>query len=82
MTNLVRPSGECQVDSLVHVKRTLDLHLSASSKVDQAQAIFICSFMQAVFANRRRVVNYFPTDFRTISHCSLKSIYFIISKHS
>jgi hypothetical protein len=38
------------VDSFVHVVRTFDRHLPACGKVDQSEAIFICTLMQAVFA--------------------------------
>jgi hypothetical protein len=55
----------------VHEIRTPDHHLSARSKLDQSEAIFICSFMQAVFVSRW-LVNYFPTDFRVcVSHYNL-----------
>jgi hypothetical protein len=41
-----------EVDSLVHEVRTFDRHLPTSGKVDQSEAIFICTFMQAVLAYR------------------------------
>jgi hypothetical protein len=41
-----------EVDSFVHEKRTFDRHLPACGKVDQSEAIFICTLMQAVIAYR------------------------------
>jgi hypothetical protein len=40
------------VDSFVHEVRTFDRHLPAYSKVDQSEAIFICTLLQAVLAYR------------------------------
>jgi hypothetical protein len=39
-----------EVDSFVHEVRTFDRYLPAWGKVDQLEAIFICTLMQAVFA--------------------------------
>jgi hypothetical protein len=41
-----------EVDSVVQEVRTFDRHLPACGKVDQSEAIFICSLMQAVLAYR------------------------------
>jgi hypothetical protein len=41
-----------EVDSFVHEVHTFDRHLPAWGKVDQAEAIFICTLMQAVLAYR------------------------------
>jgi hypothetical protein len=41
-----------EVDSFVHEIRTFDCHLPACGKVDQSEAIFICTLMQAVLAYR------------------------------
>jgi hypothetical protein len=41
-----------EVDSFVHEVRTFDRHLPACGKVDQSEAIFICTLMQAVLAYR------------------------------
>jgi hypothetical protein len=35
-----------EVDSFVHKVRTFDRHLPACSKVDQSEAIFICTFVR------------------------------------
>jgi hypothetical protein len=40
------------VDSFVNEVRTFDRHLPACGKVDQSEAIFICTLMQAVLAYR------------------------------
>jgi hypothetical protein len=40
------------VDSFVHEVRTFDRHLPACGKVDQSEAIFIYTLMQAVLAYR------------------------------
>jgi hypothetical protein len=39
-----------EVDSFLHEVRTFDRLLPACSKVDQSEAIFICTLMQAVLA--------------------------------
>jgi hypothetical protein len=39
-----------EVYSFVHEVRTFDRHLPACGKVDQSEAIFNCTVMQAVFA--------------------------------
>jgi hypothetical protein len=41
-----------EVDSFVHEVRTFDRHLPVCYKVDQSEAIFICTLMQAVLAFR------------------------------
>jgi hypothetical protein len=41
-----------EVDLFVHEVRTFDRHLPACAKVDQSEAISICTLMQAVLANR------------------------------
>jgi hypothetical protein len=41
-----------EVDSFVHEVRTFDRHLPACGNVDQSEAIFICTLMQAVLAYR------------------------------
>jgi hypothetical protein len=41
-----------EVDSFVHEERTFDRHLPACGKVEQSEAIFICTLMQAVLAYR------------------------------
>jgi hypothetical protein len=41
-----------EVDSFMHELRTFDRHLPAYGKVDQSEAIFICTLMQAVLAYR------------------------------
>jgi hypothetical protein len=41
-----------EVDSYVHEVRIFDRNLPACGKVDQSEAIFICTFMQAVLAYR------------------------------
>ena len=51
-----------EVDSFVHEIRALDRHLSASSKVDQSEAVFVCIVMQAVSPNSRLVYG-LPSDF-------------------
>jgi hypothetical protein len=43
---------DLEVDSFVHEVRTFDRHLPACVKVDQSEAIFICTLMQAVLACR------------------------------
>jgi hypothetical protein len=39
-----------KMDSFVHEERTFDHHLPACGKVDQSEAVFICTLMQTVFA--------------------------------
>jgi hypothetical protein len=39
-----------EVDSFVHEVRTFDRHLPVCGKVDQSEAIFICTLVQAVLA--------------------------------
>jgi hypothetical protein len=41
-----------KVDSFLLEVRTFDRHLPACGKVDQSEAIFICTLMQAVLAYR------------------------------
>jgi hypothetical protein len=41
-----------EVDSFVHKVRNFDHHLPSYGKVDQSEAIFICTRMQAVLAYR------------------------------
>jgi hypothetical protein len=41
-----------EVDSFVHEVRTFDRHLPACGKVDQSEAMFICTLMQAVLVYR------------------------------
>jgi hypothetical protein len=41
-----------EVDSFVHEERTFDRHLPACGKVDQSEAIFICTLMQTVLVYR------------------------------
>jgi hypothetical protein len=41
-----------EVDSFVHEVCTFDRHLLAYGKVDQSEAIFLCTLMQAVLAYR------------------------------
>jgi hypothetical protein len=50
------------VDSFLHEVRTSDRHLPACGKVDQSKAIFNCSLMQAVLANRWLMYG-FPANF-------------------
>jgi hypothetical protein len=40
------------LDLFVHEVRTFDRHLPACGKVDQSEAIFICTVMHAVLAYR------------------------------
>jgi hypothetical protein len=63
MINLVENASVWSVPAFVHEIRTPDSYLSARSKVDLSEAIFIFSFMQAAVFVNRRVVNYFPTNF-------------------
>jgi hypothetical protein len=51
-----------EVDSFVHEVRTFDRHLPACDKVDQSEAIFICTLMQAVLAYRWLMYG-FPVNF-------------------
>jgi hypothetical protein len=51
-----------EVDSFVHEVRTFDRHLPACGKVDQSEAIFICTLMQDVLAYR------FPPCVRVSHH--------------
>jgi hypothetical protein len=39
-----------EVNSFGHEVRTFDRHLPACGKIDQSEAIFICTLMQAVLA--------------------------------
>jgi hypothetical protein len=50
------------VDSFGHEVRTFGRHLPACGKVDQSDAIFICTLMQAVFSYRWLMYG-FPADF-------------------
>jgi hypothetical protein len=50
-----------EVDSFVHEVRALDYQLTVSSKVDQSEAVFVCTVMQAVSPNSR-LVYCFPSD--------------------
>jgi hypothetical protein len=50
------------VDSFVHEVRTFYRHLPASGKVDQSEAIFICTLMQNVLAYRWLMYG-FPANF-------------------
>jgi hypothetical protein len=60
-----------EVDSFVHEGRTFDRHLPACSKVDQSEAIFICSLMQAVLVYRGLMYG-FPVNFCVrVSHHQL-----------
>jgi hypothetical protein len=51
-----------EVCSFVHEVRTFDRHLPACSKVDQSEAIFICTLVQAVLAYRWLMYD-FPANF-------------------
>jgi hypothetical protein len=51
-----------EVDSFVHEVRTLDRQLPACGKVDQSEAIFICTPMQAVLVYRWLMYG-FPAKF-------------------
>jgi hypothetical protein len=51
-----------EVDLFVHKVRSFDRHLSACGKVDQSEAIFICTLMKAVFAYRWLMYG-FPDNF-------------------
>jgi hypothetical protein len=51
-----------EVDLSVHEVRTFDRHLPACGKVDQFEAIFICTLMQAVLAYRWLMYG-FPANF-------------------
>jgi hypothetical protein len=60
-----------EVYSFVHEKRTFDRHLPACSKIDQSEAIFICTFMQVVLAYRWLMYG-FPANFCVhVSHHQL-----------
>jgi hypothetical protein len=60
-----------EVDSFVHEVRTFDRNLPACGKVDQSEAIFICTLMQALFAYRW-LMNGFPANFCVrVSHHQL-----------
>jgi hypothetical protein len=60
-----------EVDSFVNKARTFDRHLPACGKVDQSEAIFICTLMQAVVAYRW-LVSGFPANFCVrVSHHQL-----------
>jgi hypothetical protein len=48
-------------DSFVHEVRTFDRHLPACGKIDQSEAIFICTLMQAVLAYRWLMYGNQPT---------------------
>jgi hypothetical protein len=51
-----------EVDSILHEVDTFDRHLPACGKVDQSEAIFICTLMQAVLAYRWLMYS-FPAKF-------------------
>jgi hypothetical protein len=51
-----------EVDSFVHEVRTFDRHLPACGKVNQSEAIFICTLMQAVLTYRWLMYG-FPDNF-------------------
>jgi hypothetical protein len=51
-----------EVDSFVHEVRTFDPHLPASGKLDQSDAIIICTLMQVVLAYRWLMYG-FPDNF-------------------
>jgi hypothetical protein len=57
-----------EVDFFLHEIRTFDRHLPTCGKVDQSEAIFICTLMQAVLAYR--CLQYgFPANFYVrVSH--------------
>jgi hypothetical protein len=60
-----------EVDSFVHEVRTFDRHLPTCGKVDQSEAIFICTLMQAVLAHRWLMYG-FPANFCVcVSHHKL-----------
>jgi hypothetical protein len=40
-----------ELDSFLHEVRTFERHLPACCKVDQSEAIFICTLMQTVLAS-------------------------------
>jgi hypothetical protein len=62
-----------KVDSLGHEVRTFDRHLPACGKVDQSEAIFICTLMQTVLAYRWLMYG-FPANFCVrVSHHSFTS---------
>jgi hypothetical protein len=52
---------DLEVDSFVHEVRTFDRHLPTCVKVDQSEAIFICTLMQAVLAYRWLITVSRPT---------------------
>jgi hypothetical protein len=51
-----------EVDSFVNEVRALDRHLSAISKADQSEAVFVCTIMQALTPSSR-LVYCCPSDF-------------------
>jgi hypothetical protein len=56
------PGLEVDAFAFVHEVRTFDHHLPACDKVDQSEAIFICTLMQAVLAYRWLMYG-FPVNF-------------------
>jgi hypothetical protein len=54
-----------EVDSFVHEVRTFDRHLPACGKVDQSEAILICTLRQDVLAYRWLMYS-FPANFSVI----------------
>jgi hypothetical protein len=57
-----------EVDLFVHEVRTFDRHLPACGKVDQSEAIFICTLMQAVLACRRLMYGFSANFCVCVSH--------------
>jgi hypothetical protein len=57
-----------EVDSFVHEGRSFDRHLPACAKVNQSEAIFICTLMHSLLAYRW-LINGFPVNFcARVSH--------------
>jgi hypothetical protein len=60
-----------EVDSFVHEERTFDRHLPACHKVDQSEAIFMCTLMQALLAYRWLMYGFSANFCVRVSHHQL-----------
>jgi hypothetical protein len=65
-----RVSG-LEVDLFVHEVRTFDRHLPACGKVDQSEAIFICTLVQTMLAYRWLMYGFPPNFWFRVFHHQL-----------
>jgi hypothetical protein len=64
---------DLEVDSFVHEVRIFDRHLPACGKVEQSEAIFICTLMQTVLAYRWLMYGFLEIYSKVIIRCGVLS---------